>query len=345
MVPSFMPHGAAGVRKASLQSADAVPVARPQVRCNRRVFHQLAAAGGAAWLCAPGLRAAQRPLPAGDYVDVHTHLGQTWNTTQPLSAEELLRWMDAHRVAQAVVLPLVSPESSSYLLTPDFVLQQTRPYRDRLIPFCAIDPRTSYSGGLKGLVAMLSTYVEAGARGFGEHKPGVPIDDPRNMLLYAACAELKLPLLFHLDNQRNMDRPGLPGLEKALREHPGCLFIGHGPGWWASISGEVTQTDLHAYPRTKVVAGGAIDRLMDQYPNLYGDLSAGSGAGALSRDLAFARQFLVRRQDRLLFGTDFLSPGQQVPQFELFETTLADLPETVKVKIFRDNARKLLGLS
>jgi hypothetical protein len=35
--------------------------------------------------------AAQR-LPPGDYVDVHTHLGQTWNTTEPLTAEELLRW-------------------------------------------------------------------------------------------------------------------------------------------------------------------------------------------------------------------------------------------------------------
>jgi predicted TIM-barrel fold metal-dependent hydrolase len=321
-------------------------------RLSRRRFQTLAAASAVGWLAWRGLcpaeraaQAAEKAFPPGDYVDVHTHLGQTWNTTQPLTPEALLRWMDAHRVAQAVVLPLVSPESSSFLLTSDFVLQQTRPYRDRLIPFCCIDPRTSYSGGLKGLVAMLQTYVEAGARGFGEHKPGVPIDDPRSMLLYAACAELKLPVLFHLDNQRNMDRPGLPGLEKALQEHPQCVFIGHGPGWWASISGDVTPASLHAYPKTPVAPGGAIDRLMDRYPNLYGDLSAGSGAGALARDLPFAREFLVRRQDRLLFGTDFLSPGQAVPQFELLETTLADLPAEVQAKIFRDNARKLLGLS
>jgi predicted TIM-barrel fold metal-dependent hydrolase len=318
---------------------------QPAGQCSRRTFQQWIAASGLGWLATPRAQAAPALAPPGDYVDVHTHLGRTWNTTQPLTAEALLRWMDAHRVAQAVVLPLVSPESSSFLLTPDFVLQATRPYRDRLIPFCAIDPRTSFSGGLKGLVAMLQTYVEEGARGFGEHKPGVPIDDPRNMLLYAACAELKLPVLFHLDNQRNMDRPGLAGLEKVLREHPQCIFIGHGPGWWASISGDVTQASLHAYPKTPVAPGGAIDRLMDRYPNLYGDLSAGSGAQALARDLAFARDFLVRRQDRLLFGTDYLSPGQQVPQFELFETTLADLPAEVRAKIFRDNARRLLGLS
>src|SRR5207248_74196 len=142
------------------------------------------AQSAAAAASALAVRRAAAAFPPGDYVDVHTHLGQTWNTTQPLTAEELLRWMDAHRIAQAVVLPLVSPESSSYLLTTDFVLEQTRPYRDRLIPFCAIDPRTSYSGGLKGLIAILLKYIDAGARGFGEHKPGVAFDDKRSMLIY-----------------------------------------------------------------------------------------------------------------------------------------------------------------
>jgi predicted TIM-barrel fold metal-dependent hydrolase len=305
------------------------------------MFHLAAAGSAAAWL---GARSGRAQSPIGEYVDVHTHLGQTWNTTTPLSAEELLRWMDAHRIAQAIVLPLVSPESSSYLITSDYVLAQTKPFRDRLIPFCAIDPRTSYSGGLKGLVAMLAKYVDAGAKGFGEHKPGVAFDDPRNMQLYAACAELKLPLLFHIDNQRNLDKPGLPRLAKALAEHPGCNFIGHGPGWWASISGDVTQAGLGGYPKTKVAPGGAIDALMEKHANLFGDLSAGSGAGAISRDLDFGREFLIRRQDRIMFGTDFLSPGQTVPQFELFEQKLADLPAEVKARIFRDNARKLLTL-
>jgi len=314
-----------------------------QFRHSRRRFCAGAvAAAGAAYLHPPTARAA---FPPGDYVDMHTHLGQTWNTTEPLTAEVLLRWMDAHRVAQAIVLPLTSPESSSYLLTSDFVLEQTRPYRDRLIPFCSIDPRTSYSGGIKGLVAMLRKWIDAGARGFGEHKPGVAFDDKRSMVIYEACAELKLPLLFHIDNQRNLDTPGLPALENALKTHPGCNFIGHGPGWWASISGDVDQRSLHAYPKTKVAPGGAIDTLMAKYPNLYGDLSAGSGAGAIGRDLEFGREFLIRRQDRIVFGTDFLSPGQGVPQFELFEQKLADLPGDVKTKIFRDNARKLLRLS
>jgi predicted TIM-barrel fold metal-dependent hydrolase len=309
---------------------------------SRRVFHSRLIAAG---IAAAMPRLAFAAPPPGDYVDMHTHLGQTWNRNEPLTAEALLRWMDSHKIAQAIVLPLVSPESSSYLLTTDFVLEQTKPFRDRLIPFCSIDPRTSYTGGLAGLVAMLKKYFDAGAKGFGEHKPGVAFDDKRSMTIYAACAELKLPLLFHIDNERNLDKPGLPGLEAALKAHPGCNFIGHGPGWWASISGDVTQSGLHAYPKTKVAPGGAIDVLMDKYPNLYGDLSAGSGAGAISRDLEFGREFLIRRQDRILFGTDFLSPGQAVPQFELFEQKLADLPAEVKAKIFRENARKLLRLT
>ena len=291
----------------------------------------------------PQKAAQSKKFPDGRFVDMHTHLGQTWNTTQPLTAEVLLRWMDAHAIAQAVVLPLVSPESSSYLLTNEFVLAQTEPFRDRLIPFCCIDPRTSYSGGLKGLVEMLKRYVDAGAKGFGEHKPGVAIDDPKNMALYAACAELKLPLLFHLDNLRNTDQPGLPGLAKALAAHPGCNFIGHGPGWWASISGDATAKDLGGYPKGPVAPGGAMDALMEKFPNLYADLSAGSGSSAISRDLAFGRKFLIRRQDRIMFGTDFLSPGQAVPQFELFEKSLS-LPLEVAAKIERENARKLLGL-
>lgn len=311
---------------------------------DRRRFLRRAAAtaAGCSAISALPARAAARTAIASRYVDVHTHLGQTWNSSEPLTAEGLLRWMDASDIAQAVVLPLVNPEASSFPLTTDFVLSQTAPYRDRLIPFCSVDPRTSYTGGGKGLLDMLRRYAEAGAKGFGEHKPGLPIDDPRNMALYAACAELRLPVLFHLDEQRNTDQPGLPGLDRVLAAHPSGAFIGHGPGFWASISGGVMAKDLAGYPMGKTAPGGALDALFDKHPNLYADLSAGSGANAIQRDLEFGREFLIRRADRVMFGSDFLSPGQQVPQLELFATL--ELPDEVRAKIFRDNARQLLGV-
>ena len=323
---------------------DAVVRILPEQPVTRRAFCRLGVAAGlGASLAAERFAQADASFPAGKYVDVHTHLGQTWNSTEVLTADELLRWMDANEIAQAVVLPLVSPESSSYPLTTDFVLAETKPHRERLIPFCSVDPRTSYRGGLDGLVDMLKRYVDEGAKGFGEHKPGVAIDDPRNMTIYAACGELKLPLLVSPGRAAQHRRAGTARARAALKEFPDTRFIGHGPGWWASIGGNVTPRDLAGYPDGPVAPGGAIDRLMDKYPNLYGDLSAGSGAGAISRDVEFGREFLIRRADRLMFGTDFLSPGQEVPQLTLFRTL--DLPAEVQRKIFRDNARRAAGLA
>ncbi len=50
--------------------------------------------------------------------------------------------------------------------------------------------------------------------------------------------------------------------------------------------------------------GGVTDKLLSDYPNLYGDLSANSGNNALSRDAEFTRDFLKRHQDKLIFGSD-----------------------------------------
>ncbi len=278
----------------------------------------------------------------GPYVDIHTHLGQTWNGDPPLTADGLLKFMDDHHVARSVVLPLVSPESSSRLNLSEQALEAARRHPDRLIAFCAIDPRTSYRGGRAGLRSMLKEYVDQGAKGFGELKAGLPIDNPRMLALYEVCHDLKLPVLFHLDNERCTDKPGLPGLENVLGRFPEVNFIGHGPGFWASISGDVSPRDLGGYPRGPVKAPGTLDRLFQRHPNLWGDLSAGSGAGALDRDLAFAREFMTRNSKRLLFGTDYLKPGQGVPQFALMASL--ELPPPVRARIERENAAKLLGL-
>jgi predicted TIM-barrel fold metal-dependent hydrolase len=318
----------------------------------RREFLVTLASTGVTLATASRARANELPrnpsTKANGYFDIHLHLTQPWYGNQQgvLTADHLLRWMDAHEISQAAVLPLVSPEAFWYPVTTDFVLRETQPHRDRLVPFCAIDPRTleTHLPSKKDVVDVLSRYRDAGAKGFGEHKPMLPIDHPLCMRLYEACSEVKLPLLFHLDNKANMDQPGLPGLAKALAAFPELIFIGHGKGWWASIAGGVTQADLHVgYPRGPVPPGGAIDRLMDAYPNLYGDLSS-SGAHAVLRDPQFGEKFLLRRADRLFFGTDYYDPAQtDFPQFELFRG--AELPKEVVAAITHGNARRVLGLA
>ncbi|MBM4081294.1 MAG: hypothetical protein FJ278_16445, partial [Planctomycetes bacterium] len=43
---------------------------------------------------------------------------------------------------------------------------------------------------------------------------------------------------------------------------------------------------------------------MAKYPNLWADISAGSGHNALSRDPSFGLEFMDQFQDKLMFGTD-----------------------------------------
>lgn len=309
------------------------------MKITRRAFHQSLLASST--MLSPHIAWGDDAASSADYVDVHVHLGQPWNERGPLTAEMLLRWMDSQEIQQAFVLSLISPESWYYPVTPQWVLEQTKPFRDRLIPFCSVDPRSVNLGGYRGFLDILKRYQDAGCRGMGEHKWGGAVDDERNIELLRACGEVGFPVLFHMDNIRNTDRPGLPGLEKVLQAVPECMLIGHAQGWWASISGDAVESDLGGYPRRPVTEGGAIDRLMEKYPNIYADLSAGSGANAIARDLAFGRSFLIRRADRVMFGTDYLATGQAVPQFELLRDI--DLPNEVRDKIYRDNARRLVG--
>jgi predicted TIM-barrel fold metal-dependent hydrolase len=79
-------------------------------------------------------------------------------------------------------------------------------------------------------------------------------------------------------------------------------FIGHAQTWWGNIDKNHNQAVM--YPKGPVTPGGITDRLLADYPNMYGDLSAGSGLNALLRDEDHAREFLKRHQNKLLYGSD-----------------------------------------
>ena len=82
--------------------------------------------------------------------------------------------------------------------------------------------------------------------------------------------------------------------------------------------------------------GGKLIKMLEAYPRLYCDISAGSGWNALSRDPEFAREFLVEYQDRILYGRDYFDNIHQE-----FLNSLG-LPAEVLEKIYYKNALKLV---
>jgi len=272
-------------------------------------------------------------------IDDHVHLGQLRHGQEPLTASRLLRQMDKWGVDKAVVLSVENPEEVDLYVPTRDILRMCRRHRDRLFPFCNIDPRRRYPGHFDP-TPMLEDYIGQGCQGFGENLAGIPVDDPMNQVLYEACGKLGLPLMMHFDYWINRDEPGMPNFEKMLRKYPATVFMAHGPNFWREIS--KNETDPSGYPTGKVRKGGRVDKLLAKYPNLYGDLSAGSGHNAIARDPNFGPAFLERNQDKLLFGTDYLTPKQECPLVAYFQDP--PVPKQAVSKIMGANAQKLLGL-
>ncbi|WP_436344957.1 amidohydrolase family protein [Natronorubrum sp. FCH18a] len=261
------------------------------------------------------------PLADLPLVDAHTHvIPEETLDMDPLHADELVSRMDDTGVDQAVVHALESPEAYPVQAPSWWVLEQVEAYPDRLIPFCSIDPRTLvYEEEFGAVTDLLERYVDRGARGFGELKAGLPIDDPRLETLYESCADHGLPILFHTDDKAMEDEVGLPRLEDVLASFPSVDFVAHAHAWWAHISADVRREDRGDYPAGPIEPGGRVPELLSAYDNIYGDVSAGSGWNALTRDAEYAQGFLEEHHERLVFGTDFLAPEQAVPQLGLFD--------------------------
>ncbi|WP_306059153.1 amidohydrolase family protein [Natronococcus wangiae] len=264
--------------------------------------------------------------------DAHTHVVPTKaRGRDPLSADELVDRMDDHGVDRAVVLAFDSPESYPVQAPSWWVLEETDAYPDRLVPFCTIDPRTLIYG-TDTADELLERYVERGARGFGELKVGMAVDDERLETLYERCADYELPILFHTDRQMMTDEVGLPRLENVLASYPEVDFVAHAHGWWAHISADVEPEDRGRLPEGSIESPGRVSELLAEYDNIYGDVSTLAGWNALTRDEAYGQAFLESHHDQLVFGSDYLFPGQDVPQFDLFERFELELDAWANVR-------------
>lgn len=261
------------------------------------------------------------------------------------------------------------------------VVSKYAAHQDRFRFWCCLD--YSHYGQpdfAEHCIAQLERCHELGATGVGElgdkgegdlyarpvEGKGIHLNDPALRPVLARCGELHMPISIHIAEPYWMYLPmdetndGLingalwhvdttvPGcldydglmdsFEQAVRENPQTIFI-------ACHYLNMNQD----YPR--------LAALLDKYPNLYIDIAARVGEAA--QIPRASRAFIIKYQDRILFGTDNgMSANMYRTIYRVLETEdehfyVPDfnyhwyysgfyLPDSVLKKIYRTNAERLL---
>jgi predicted TIM-barrel fold metal-dependent hydrolase len=156
----------------------------------------------------------------------------------------------------------------------------------------------------------------------------VPADDERLDPIWEKCAELGIPVLIHtgepfqfwLPKDKNNERwlelkqkpnryrdPKIyPPWEQIMeeqhnvfRKHPNTIFINAHLGWLGN--------DL-----------AKLGKLMDELPNMYTEI--GAVLAELGRQPRFAREWIIKYQDRVMFGKDSWNPKEYYVYFRVLET-------------------------
>jgi len=327
----------------------------------------------------------ENPVPRARYpfIDVHNH--QSRLAEQDL--DELVSAMDRLNMAVMVNLSgrgfrrVENPDGTtswgyqdgSYLARAVERVGEEIP--GRVVVFTNVDfSGVGEAGWGEAAVAQLERDVAHGARGLKIYKSlgmtsrdvegeRIPVNDPRLDPVWAKAGELGIPVLIHsadpapfwqprdADNERLlelMERPRryrppgeYPSFETILgeqhdvfRKHPGTTFINAHLGWMG-----------HDLAR--------LGELLDELPNVYTEI--GAVLAELGRQPRFARAWLTRYQDRVLFGKDSWNPDEYPTYFRVLETADEyfpyyrrrhafwrmyglDLPDEVLKKLYYKNA-------
>ncbi len=252
--------------------------------------------------------------PKFPVIDIHNHLGQLQNTKQYL--EEMDKagvWkcasLDARsagdfykehlRVSQEVssdrFLLFFAPDFSK-IDEPDFGLKEAQRLEEAV------------RMGVKGMKIFKALGLTI------RDKSGklVAVDDPRIDPLWAKCGELGIPVMIHVSDPNAFFTPIDQFNERydELAAHPDWSF--YGPQFPAKEEILAQRNRVIArHPKT-IFIGAHVGNLpedlqrvsgwLDSYPNFYVDIDA--RINELGRQPYTARKFLIKYQDRVLFGTD-----------------------------------------
>jgi predicted TIM-barrel fold metal-dependent hydrolase len=267
-------------------------------------------------------------------IDIHQHTNYADRTD-----EQLIRHQQVMGVTKTVLLPA----GRFYGLdakcgTNETVVALTRRHPDKFVHFA------NEVADIEEAPAVIRTFLKRGAIGIGEQKFRVGSDSRFIERVAALAEEFGVPVIMHF--QHAVYNTDIQHFHKTLEKFPTVNFIGHAQTWWGNVDAKHDQKIL--YPTGKVTPGGITDRLLADYPNVFGDHSAGSGLNFLVRDPDFAAGFIERHQNKLMFGSDCddvlgVGPGCQGAQILANIRKLAP-SKSVERKILYENAKKLLKL-
>lgn len=285
----------------------------------------------AASTCAACLAQGESPEPI---IDIHQHTDYSGRTD-----EQMLAHQRKMGVTHTVLLPagrffgLEAGASGN-----DRVQEVARAHSKEYFFFANEVPY------LSGAREIITGALKAGALGIGEQKFMVESDSRAVQMVADIAKEFGVPVLLHF--QFGKYNTTFENFHQILEKYPTVNFIGHAQTWWANIDAKAEQAVL--YPKGPVTPGGITDRLLRNYPNMFADMSAGSGLNALLRDEDHARGFLDRHQDKLLYGSDCndaVGEGAKCSGSQQLATIRRLAPnKQAERKILFENAKRVLKL-
>ena len=278
-------------------------------------------------------------------IDVHTHV----YARTPEQVQEWVRTMDEVGIERTVVLTGAVGQRFD-----DLVELYLKPYPDRFQLYCGVytDSIEAPDYAERAVQELVSCY-EKGARGVGEvsdkgwgigGSSSEPLpqdkrlhpDDPRLDLFWEKCAELKLPVNLHIADHPSCWQPLGPNWERTPDFQGFNLYGKDVPSYEELLASRDRM--LRKHPHTTYILChlsnqgndlASLSGILDQFPNAYVDVSARDYE--LGRQPRFARSFLERYKDRVVFGTDM---GREQHMYEGWWRVLESADEFIPGRLW-----------
>ncbi len=252
-------------------------------------------------------------------IDVHNHVNDAARLDEHIPPQRAVEAMDNTNVKTVVILTGMWGDKLQGVLD-----EMVKAYPDRFMVFAQYDwSKIDDQNFSQEMVAQLDNAVTRGARGLKvlkdlglgvRDKSGklITVDDPRLDPVWEECGRLGIPVSIHTSDPEAFFHPTDNTNERyeELIGHPDWSFYGKDYPSKEALLGARDRT-FARHPRTTFIALHVanwpenldyVSSLLDKNPNVM--VEFGARQAELGRQPRRAREFFLKYQDRILFGTD-----------------------------------------